>query len=88
MKRSRFTEEQIIAALKQHAAGASPRELCRQLGISDQTLYNWKRKYDGMDVSEARRLRTLEDENRQLKRIVAEQALDNRVLKDLLSKNF
>src|SRR5439155_1144458 len=82
MKRSRFTEEQILAALKQHAAGASTKELCRQLGIATETLYNWKRKYGGMEVSEARRLRALEDENRQLKRIVAEQALDNRVLKD------
>lgn len=88
MKRSRFTEEQIIAALKQHAAGASTKELCRQLGIATETLYNWKRKYGGMEVNEARRLRAIEDENRQLKRIVAEQALDNRVLKDLLSKNF
>jgi len=88
MKRSRFTEEQILATLKQHAAGASTKELCRQLGIATETLYNWKRKYGGMEVSEARRLRALEDENRQLKRIVAEQALDNRVLKDLLSKNF
>lgn len=88
MKRSRFTEEQIIAALKQHAAGASTKELCRQLGIATETLYNWKRKYGGMEVSEARRLRSIEEENRQLKRIVADQALDNRILKDLLSKNF
>ncbi|TMG01584.1 MAG: IS3 family transposase [Chloroflexi bacterium] len=88
MKRSRFTEEQILAALKQHAAGASTKELCRQLGIATETLYNWKRKYGGMEVSEARRLRALEDENRQLKRIVAEQALDNRVLKDLLFKKL
>jgi putative transposase len=88
MKRSRFSEEQIIAALKQHAAGASTKELCRQLGIATETLYNWKRKYGGLEVNEARRLRALEDENRQLKRIVADQALDNQVLKDLLSKNF
>jgi len=88
MKRSRFTEEQIIVALKQHAAGSSTKDLCRQLGIATETLYNWKRKYGGMEVNEARRLRALEDENRQLKRIVAEQVLDNRVLKDLLSKNF
>ena len=87
MKRSRFTEGQIIAALKQHAAGASARELCRQLGIATETLYNWKRKYGGMEVSEARRLKALEEENRQLKRIVADQVLDNRILKDLLSKN-
>ena len=88
MKRSRFTEEQVIAALKEHETGASTKELCRRLGIATEALYNWKRKYGGMEVNEARRLRALEDENRQLKRIVAEQALDNRVLKDLLSKNF
>jgi len=88
MRSSRFTEEQIISALKEHAAGASTKELCRRLGIADETLYNWKRKYGGMEVSEARRLKALEEENRQLKRIVADQALDNRILKDLLSKNF
>jgi len=88
MRSSRFTQEQIIAALKEHAAGASTKELCRRLGIADETLYNWKRKYGGMEVSEARRLKALEEENRQLKRIVADQALDNRILKDLLSKNF
>ncbi len=88
MRSSRFTQEQIIAALKEHAAGASTKELCRRLGIADETLYNWKRKYGGMEVSEARQLKALEEENRQLKRIVADQALDNRILKDLLSKNF
>jgi putative transposase len=88
MRSSRFTEEQIIAALKEHEAGASTKELCRRLGIANETLYNWKRKYGGMEVSEARRLKALEEENRQLKRIVADQALDNRILKDLLSKNF
>ena len=88
MRRSRFTEEQIVSALKEHAAGASTKELCRRLGIATETLYNWKRRYGGMEVNEARRLHALEDENRRLKRIVADQALDNRVLKDLLSKNF
>jgi putative transposase len=88
MRRSRFTEEQIVTALKEHEAGASTKELCRRLGIATETLYNWKRKYGGLEVSDARRLRMLEDENRRLKRLVAEQALDNVALKDLLSKNF
>jgi putative transposase len=88
MRRSRFTEEQIVAALKEHEAGASTKELCRRLGIATETLYNWKRKYGGMEVSDARRLKHLEEENRRLKRIVADQALDNAALKDLLSKNF
>lgn len=88
MRKSRFTEEQIVAALKEHEAGASTKELCRRLGIATETLYNWKRKYGGMGVSEARRLRMLEEENSRLKRLVAELSLDNRALKDVLSKNF
>ena len=88
MRRSRFTEEQIVAALKEHEAGASTKELCRRLGIATETLYNWKRKYGGMGVSEARRLRMLEEENSRLKRLVADLSLDNRALKDVLSKNF
>lgn len=88
MKRSRFKEEQIIAALKEHAAGTPAQELGRRLGVGVETLYRWKRKYGGMEVSEARRLRTLEDENRRLKRIVADQALDITALKDVLSKNW
>jgi len=88
MKRSRFTEEQIIAALKEHAAGTAAKELCRRLGVGVETLYRWKRKYGGMEVSEARRLHALEDENRRLKRIVADQALDVAALKDVLSKNW
>ena len=88
MRRSRFSDEQIVAALKEHEAGASPKELCRRLGIATETLYNWKRKYGGMDVSEARRLRMLEEENSKLKRLVADLSLDNRALKDLLAKNF
>ena len=88
MRKSRFTEEQIVAALKEHEAGASTKELCRRHGIAAETLYNWKRKYGGMGVSEARRLRMLEEENSRLKRLVADLSLDNRALKDVLSKNF
>jgi putative transposase len=88
MRRSRFTDEQIVVALKEHEAGTSTSELCRRLGISTETLYRWKRKYGGLEVSEARRLRELEEENRRLKRLVAEQALDVLALKDVLSKNF
>ena len=88
MRRSRFTEEQIVAALKEHEAGVGTTELCRRLGISTQTLYHWKRKYGGLEVSDARRLRQLEEENSRLKRLVADLSLDNRALKDVLSKNF
>ena len=88
MRKSRFTDEQIVAALKEHEAGASTSELCRRLGISQETLYRWKRKYGALEVSDARRLRELEEENRRLKRLVAEQALDVLALKDILSKNF
>jgi putative transposase len=88
MRKSRFTDEQIVAALKEHEAGTPTSELCRRLGISQETLYRWKRKYGGLEVSDARRLRELEEENRRLKRLVAEQALDVLALKDVLSKNF
>ncbi len=88
MKRSRFTEEQIIAILKEGEAGAKTADLCRRHGISDATYYHWKAKYGGMEVSDARRLKALEDENRRLKRIVAEQALDNQFLKDIASGKF
>ena len=88
MRRSRFKEEQIIAALKEHEAGAATGELCRRLGVSEQTLYRWKRKYGGLAVNEARRLRVLEEENARLKRLVAEQALDVQALRDVLAKNF
>ena len=88
MARKRYTEEQIIAVLKEGEAGTKVAELCRKHGISDATYYNWKAKYAGLTVSELRRLKTLEAENRQLKQIVAEQALDIQTLKELLSKNF
>lgn len=88
MKRSRFSEEQIIGILKEHAAGLSAAELCRRHGISDATFYTWRRKYGGMEVSEARRLKALEDENRRLKKLLAESVLDNATLKEMLAKNF
>ncbi len=88
MIRKKYTEEQIIAVLKEAEAGAKIADLCRKYGMSDATYYNWKAKYAGLTVSELKRLKTLEDENRRLKQIVGEQALDIRALKDLLSKNF
>lgn len=88
MKRSRFTEEQIIGILKEQEAGAKTAEVCRKHGISDATFYNWKAKYGGLDVSEAKRLKALEDENARLKKLLAEAMLDNAVLKDLASKKW
>ena len=88
MKRVRFTAEQIIAVLREHEAGAKTADLARKHGISEATLYNWKAKYGGMDVSEARRLRLLEDENRKLKKLLAESMLDNAALKELLAKKW
>ena len=82
--RRRFTEEQIISILKESEAGARTPDLCRQHGISTQTYYRWKRKYGGLEVSEARRLRQLEDENRKLKQLVAELTLDKQALKVML----
>ena len=88
MKRSRYTEEQIIGILKEHAAGLSASELCRKHGISDATFYTWRKKYGGLEVSEAKRLRALEDENRRLKTLLAESVMDNATLKEMLTKNF
>ena len=88
MKRTRFSEEQIIGVLKEAEAGAKAAELARKHGISEATLYNWKAKYSGMEVSEAKRLRALEDENAKLKRLLADAMLDNAGLKDLLSKKW
>jgi putative transposase len=88
MKRLRFREEQIIGVLKEAEAGARTAELARRHGVSEATIYNWKAKYGGLEVSEAKRLRALEDENAKLKRLLAETMLDNAGLKDLLAKNW
>ena len=88
MKRKRFSEEQILAILKELEAGAIGREVCRRHGISEQTLYRWKAKFGGMSVSDAKRLKQLESENAKLKKLVAELTLDKEALRELLSKNF
>ena len=88
MKRSRFSEEQIIGTLKEHEAGVLVADLCRKHGVSDASIYKWKAKFGGMDVSEAKRLKALEDENAKLKRMLADAMLENVALKDLLGKKW
>ena len=88
MSRRRFTEEQIIPILKRHEAGVATQELCREVGVSTATFYKWKAKYGGLELSDARRLKGLEEENRKLKRIVADQALDLMALKEISRGNF
>jgi putative transposase len=88
MKRSRFTDDPIIGILREHEAGFSAADLCRKHGISDATFYKWRAKYGGMDVSDAKRLKALRDENTKLKKLLAESMLDVATLRELLGKNF
>jgi putative transposase len=88
MKRSRFTEEQIIAVLREQEAGVATAEVCRKHGVSSATFYKWKAKFGGLEASEAKRLRALEDENGRLKRMLSETMLDNAALKDLVGKKW
>ena len=88
MKKSRFTETQIIGAIKEYEAGKSVADLCRELGINKATFYNWNKKYSGMGSQDLKRLKELEYENRRLKQMYADLALDNKVLKDVISKKF
>lgn len=88
MKRSRFSEEQIIGILKEHQAGLGAKELCRKRGVSDATFYKWRSKYGGMEVSDAKKLKALEAENAKLKKLLAEQTMDVSTLKEMLGKNF
>ena len=88
MKRSRFTEEQIVAILREQEAGVATAEVCRRHGVSSATFYKWKAKYGGLDVSEAKRLKALEDENAKLKRLLADAMLDNAGLKELIAKKW
>ena len=88
MRKSRYSETQIIKALKEHESGKSTEDLCRELGINKATLYNWRKKYGGMESNELKRLKELEEENRKLKAMYADLALDHKILKDVLSKKF
>ena len=88
MKRSRFSEAQIIGILKEHQAGLGAKELCRKHGVSDATFYKWRSKYGGMEVSDARKLKALEAENAKLKKLLAERMMDVSTLKEMLGKNF
>ena len=88
MKRSRFSEEQIISILREHEAGAKTADVARRHGISEATLYNWKSKFGGMDISDAKRLRALEDENARLKKLLADQMLDAAAMRELLAKKW
>ena len=88
MKKSKFTDEQIAFALRQTETGTKAGEVCRKMGISEATFYNWKKKYGGLGVSELRRLKQLEEENRQLKKLVADLSLDKQMLQDVLTKKF
>jgi len=86
MKKTRFTESQIVSALKKQEAGIPTKEICRELGISEATFYNWKSKYGGMEASDVKRLKELEEENARLKKMYADQAMDNQILRELFTK--
>jgi putative transposase len=88
MRKSRFTETQIVHALKEYEAGKTVADICREMGVNKQTLYNWHKKYGGMESQDLKRLKELEEEKRKLKQMYAELAMDNKVLKDVISKKF